>query len=46
LPYQRDWGGRVPAPPRSLPNGHISGDVYADAMMRLTQKGGRLRVEL
>src|SRR5262249_34530198 len=25
-------------------DGHISGDVYADAMMRLTRKGGRLQL--
>jgi integrase len=28
----------------TLKKGHISGDVYADAMMRLTRKGGRLQL--
>ena len=28
----------------TLRKGHISGDVYADAMMRLTRKGGRLQL--
>ena len=28
----------------TLKQGHISGDVYADAKMRLTRKGGRLQL--
>ncbi len=28
----------------TLRKGHISGDVYADAMMRLTRKGGRIQL--
>jgi integrase len=28
----------------TLKKGHVSGDVYADAMMRLTRKGGRLQL--
>jgi integrase len=30
--------------PATLKTGHISGDVYADAMHRLTRKGGRLQL--